>query len=83
MSLHCSGPCFVRSHLSRLQMSGEYSFYMATGDSTYKWGTYVKQLLSLKDDNTLVRSLRSASTSEIGKKMSSNREPVLCELDKD
>jgi hypothetical protein len=57
---------------------------MATGESTYKCGTYVKQLLSLRDDNTPVCSLRSASTSETGKKMlSPNREPVLAELESD
>jgi type IV pilus biogenesis protein CpaD/CtpE len=56
---------------------------MSGEESTYKCGAYVTQLLSLTDDNTFVRSLGSASTSEIGKMLSPNREPVLAELDND
>jgi hypothetical protein len=67
--LHCSGPCSARPHLSCLQVSDiEYTFYMVSGESIYKCGTCVKQLRSGRDVNTSICSLRSALTSEIGKK---------------
>jgi hypothetical protein len=42
---------------------------MANIKSTYKCGASVKLLLSVTDENTPVRSLRSASTSENGKRI--------------
>jgi hypothetical protein len=42
---------------------------MANSESTYKCVACVEQLRSVRDENTPVHSLRSASTSEIGKKI--------------
>jgi hypothetical protein len=77
--LRCRGPYSARFHLSRLQVSDtEYTFYMANGESTYKCGACVKQLRSVRDENNSVRSLRSASTFEVGKKtVSPDRELIL------
>jgi hypothetical protein len=66
--LHCSGPCSARFHLSCPQVSDtEYTFNMANSESAYKYGACVKQLPSVRDANTPVRSLRPALTSEVGK----------------
>jgi hypothetical protein len=71
--LRCSGPCSAKFQLSYLQVSDRiYTLYTVNGESTYKCGVSVKQLRSLRDQNTPVRSLRSVSTSEIGKKIVSH-----------
>jgi hypothetical protein len=77
--LRFSGPCSARFHFSCLQVSDtEYTFGMANCKSTYKCGACAKQLPSVRDKNNAVRSLRSASTSEIGKKIvSRDRELIL------
>jgi hypothetical protein len=58
--------------------SGEYPLYMWNGESSYKCGACVKQLRTDRDDNTHLRSLRSASASEIGMKIvSPDRELII------
>jgi hypothetical protein len=47
----------------------EYSFYMANGKFTFKCGACVQKLLSVMDENTPHHSVRTASTSEIGRKI--------------
>jgi hypothetical protein len=40
---------------------------MSNGDSTYKSGKCVKKLRTMRNEDTPIRTLRSASTSELGK----------------
>jgi hypothetical protein len=72
----------MRFHLACLQVSdSEYSFYMSNGESTYKFGTCVKKLRTVRSEDTPIRTLRSASTSELGKKVvSPGREVMLPEI---
>jgi hypothetical protein len=76
--IRCCEPCVSRLHLSCLKMSDtEYTFYMAEGESTFKCAECVKVLRSSRDENTPIRSMRSASTSELHKKLLSPGREVL------
>jgi hypothetical protein len=57
----------------------EYTFYMAERESTFKYAECI--LRSSRDENTPIRSMRSASTSELPKLLlSPDRELVLQNL---
>jgi hypothetical protein len=59
----------MRFHLSCLKLSdAECSFYTPNGESMLMCETCVKKLRTVRSENTPVRSLRSASASEIGGK---------------
>jgi hypothetical protein len=55
----------------------EYSFFMSQGDSSYKCAECVKAILSSRHENTPILGLRSASTSELPKKLSPEMELIL------
>jgi hypothetical protein len=55
----------------------EYSFFMSQGESSFKCAERVKAFRSSRDENTTIRGLRSASTSELPKKLSPERELIL------
>jgi hypothetical protein len=79
--IRCCGPCVSRFQLSCLKMSEtEYSFFMSQGESSYKCAERVQTFRSSRDENTPIRGLRSASTSELPKKLSPERELILPSL---
>jgi hypothetical protein len=53
---------------------------MSQGESSYKCAECITAFRSSKDENTPIRSLRSASTSELPKKLSPERELILPSL---
>ena len=60
--IKCVGPCAVRYHLSCVNISeAEYSCLMVNGESTYKCTSCIKNLRSLRRDDTPVKT-RSAAT---------------------
>lgn len=77
--IRCCGPCASRFHVNCLKMSEvEYSFLFSDGVSTYKCRKCVKALRGVSGVNTPPRILRSASASEIAKKVVSPvKEPIL------
>jgi hypothetical protein len=59
----------------------EYAFYMSNGESTYKCGAYVKELHTVRNEDTPIRTLRSASTSDLEKKVvSPGRDLIIPEI---
>jgi hypothetical protein len=82
ISLFMENKSFTRFHLVCLQVRDtEYAFYMSKDESTYKCGECVKELRTVRNEDTPIRTLRSASTSELEKKVvSPGRDLMLPEI---
>ncbi|KDR10390.1 hypothetical protein L798_15516 [Zootermopsis nevadensis] len=83
--IRCCGPCASRFHVTCLKMSEvEYSFLLSDGVSTYKCAKCVKALRGVSGVNTPPMNSRSASASELAKKVVSPvKEPILPDGDYD
>jgi hypothetical protein len=58
-----------------------FMFYMSKDVSTYKCGECVKELRTVRNEDTPIRTLRSTSTSELEKKVvSPGRDLILPEI---